>query len=185
MVDESRRAFFAKLLPKAAQAVAAPLQERIDAVLPRERRPPGALEEAAFLAACTGCGDCVTACPYGALFVFTAEAGIKAKTPILQPEIAPCHMCNGTPCAAACETPALTVPENPAVWIGTVAIDKARCIAFMGPECGACVGVCPDGVKAIRLERWRPAVDTETCVGCGLCIHACPVLPSAIGMVAL
>ncbi|MCA9157748.1 MAG: hypothetical protein KDA72_05440, partial [Planctomycetales bacterium] len=27
-------------------------------------RPPGAIEEQRFLAGCTRCGDCITACPY-------------------------------------------------------------------------------------------------------------------------
>jgi ferredoxin len=59
-------------------------------------------------------------------------------------------------------------------------IDKARCIAFSGPECGACAGLCPEDVDALRLRADKPILDADACTGCGACIEACVVMPSAI-----
>ena len=62
---------------------------------------------------------------------------------------------------------------------------KDRCIAFMGPECGACIGVCPEATPGIALQAWKPVVDAQACVGCGKCIHVCPTSPPALEMVPL
>jgi len=91
-------------------------------------------------------------------------------------------MCDGFPCASACETPALEVPLERTVKLGRVQLVEQRCITFAGPECGACVGVCPPGVDAIGLDGCKPVIDGAQCVGCGLCIEACPTLPAAIEM---
>ncbi len=64
--------------------------------------------------------------------------------------------------------------------LGPVRIIEEHCIAFKGPECGACVGHCPDGVSAIRIVQWRPVLNEDECVGCGLCVGSCPTVPSAI-----
>ncbi len=77
----------------------------------------------------------------------------------------------------------MTQPTATELWaLGTVALDTERCFAYSGPECGACVGLCPGDVEAIRLVGWRPRLDPEACVGCGLCIEACPMTPAAISM---
>jgi NAD-dependent dihydropyrimidine dehydrogenase PreA subunit len=72
-------------------------------------------------------------------------------------------------------TDALTAP--PKVW---ARIDRARCIAHTGIDCGACAGWCPPGTHALTLRAGRPEIDALTCVGCGDCITGCPVLPAAI-----
>ena len=62
-----------------------------------------------------------------------------------------------------------------------VEVDPARCIAFRGPECGACGGWCPEAApSALRLRLGRPVIDPDACAGCGLCIPACPMTPSAL-----
>ncbi len=154
-------------------------RSRPEPALPLRRRPPGALPEAAFLARCTGCGDCVKACPHNAVHVLAEWVRPGAQTPVMVPDSRACHMCEGFPCAAACPEKALIVPGEP--WIlGTVSVDTEACLPFRGPECGACAGLCPEGVEALTLLRGRPSVDAASCVGCGLCIEACPVRPAAL-----
>src|SRR6478735_6976891 len=75
-------------------------------------RPPGALPEMAFLAACTRCGACSDACPPRAIRVAPSSEGFAAGTPHLEVELQPCIACADMPCATACPTGALTVPEK-------------------------------------------------------------------------
>ena len=145
------------------------------------RRPPGACEEDLFLSLCDGCGDCVTACPHDAVFTYVESA--IAGTPVMLPDRQPCRMCDGFPCAGACPTGALT-PVLSREWkLGTVEILQNQCITFLGPECGACAGLCPTPEPALSLQGTRPSVDANQCIGCGLCIDACPTTPKAIALV--
>src|SRR5256885_15351925 len=92
------------------------------------------------------------------------------------------------PCAAACETGALTVPENVngrGIWadvrMGVLELDPQRCITFQGAECGVCARACPIGEAALALdERGQPVLKPEGCVGCGVCVTACVTLPSSL-----
>ncbi len=185
MAGLSRRELFKRLVPDPRRVLAEDAEKRREVINRPERRPPGAVTEPLFLQRCTRCGDCVTACPHAAIYTFTEAAGVKAETPVMAPDRAACHLCEGFPCAAACAEAALMMPETPAWPLGTVRIATERCIAFQGPECGACVGLCPSSVVGIRLTRWRPEVITDACVGCGLCIEACPVMPRAIELLPL
>ena len=180
MVDLDRRRWLGRLLPKAIDAAVQNVEQEIVRRLPRRRRPPGALDELQFQTRCTKCGDCVNACPHAA--VFTLSSGIDAGTPVMLPESRPCRMCEGFPCAAACQPGALGTPEGDTVSLGRVRLIASRCITFAGPECGACVGVCPSPINAVRLEGTVPVFDEKQCVGCGLCIEACPTRPEAIEM---
>jgi ferredoxin-type protein NapG len=184
--DASRRAFFKNLIGRGARTAAEEVSRRLPTI-PNRRRPPGAVpDEVTFLARCTACGDCVTACEPKAIFTLRADVTPGGKTPVMVPDERACEMCAGFPCAEACETGALNLPALATeVRLGTVRVAEDRCFVFKGPECGACAGLCPDGVDALKLTLGRPSVDEERCTGCGLCIAACPVRPAAIDLLPL
>lgn len=184
--NANRRTWLSAIVPSAADAVVSRVEARLGQALPPQRRPPGAVAEAQLLELCTRCDDCADACPHGAILKFTEKAGpLLEATPVLRPETVACHMCEGFPCAQACRTGALVQPFALTWPLGTVRVRRDRCFTFLGPECGACVGVCPDGAEGISLAGTHPVVDPELCVGCGKCIHVCPTMPKAIEMVPL
>ncbi len=171
----SRRGFFAHLAPEVLGGMPAP-----------RRRPPGAVEETLFLERCTRCDACREACPHGAVLEYTEASGSPlAHTPVLRPEVRACEMCEGFPCAVACEDGALVVPDMPVWKLGEVRVVEERCLTHLGPECGACVDLCPEDLAAIALVDGHPVVDEPACVGCGRCIRACPTSPKAIEILPL
>jgi ferredoxin-type protein NapG len=146
-------------------------------------RPPGALfPDPAYLAACTGCEKCVTACPPRALFMAAVDGRPVA---VLSPARQPCLLCDGLPCIAACPDGALAPLAAPRhVRIGVALVDPRRCVTFAGRACDACLAACPLPDVAIRQIHGRPMVIPDGCTGCGLCEAACPERPRAITVVA-
>jgi ferredoxin-type protein NapG len=145
-------------------------------------RPPGALLEAAFVAACTRCGDCVRACPVAAIAPLGAGEGLAAGTPALAPSLDACVMCAEMPCATACPTGALTRPADgwASARIALLEIDTGRCIAHRDVACGICARACPVGDAALSVDAHGHPVIGTACTGCGVCISACVTTPSSI-----
>jgi len=152
-------------------------------------RPPFAARETEFRQTCTSCGDCADACPHGVIFGLDESAGEAAGSPALDLLHKGCHLCPDWPCVAACETGALALPahgkdgEDAAPWpekLAVMDVDADACIAYLGPECGACAQGCPVDGALVWHDRTRPAIDGDRCIGCGLCREACIVLPKAI-----
>lgn len=129
-------------------------------------RPPGAIEEAAFLERCTKCSDCIEVCPPGAILV-TADG-----TPGIFADETPCVLCEDFPCIAACATDALMpVGQVSDVRMGVAAIRQRLCTAGQG--CHACVSKCPTNALDMDFESLRLVVSSGECVGCGMCESVC------------
>jgi len=155
-------------------------------------RPPGALAEPDFLAACVRCGLCVRDCPYDTLKLSTLGDNIATGTPYFDARAVPCEMCEDIPCVVACPTGALdhALTEIGKARMGlAVLIDQETCLNFLGLRCDVCYRVCPVIDKAITLELMHnprsdrhamllPTVHSDACTGCGKCEHSC-VLPEA------
>lgn len=182
MTDSSsdRRDFFRRAAGQVLRRLERVTEERL--VARRFVRPPGALPELAFLAACTRCGACQPVCPAGAIRLATPQEGLAAGTPWLEPERVPCIACAEMPCAVACPTDALVVPEDGwrSTRLGWITFHPERCITFEGSECGVCARACPVGETALTLDDLgRPVLRLEGCVGCGVCARECPTSPSS------
>lgn len=156
-------------------------------------RPPGALPENEFLEKCVKCGECMKVCPTNGLQPALIEAGPEGIwTPMLVPEIGYCeYYCSL--CSQVCPTGAikqLTIEEKAEVKIGTSWINKNRCIPWkFGDPCIVCEEHCPVSPKAIELVKIEviqpdgtiktplaPFINTELCIGCGICENKCPVV---------
>jgi polyferredoxin len=138
----------------------------------RPLRPPGALEESAFLARCIRCGECLKVCPNNALQPAWSEAGVEGLwTPVLVPRTgycaASCTLC-GTVCPTGAiweftarekgwsgdRSPGLNHDAAP-IRVGTAFYDRGRCLPWaMATECIVCEEWCPTSPKTIYL---RPA----------------------------
>jgi len=167
-------------------------------------RPPGSLPEPVFLDLCVRCGECFKVCPGPVLHPAGLEGGFEALwTPVVVPTRAGCHQdCNF--CTQVCPTRAirpLTIAEKRKTHIGLAVINTQTCLAHVGErDCQLCFDECEAaGYHAIQMREIRlkvgeipagvysedeieamgrikaPFVDTEACVGCGLCEFRCHV----------
>jgi ferredoxin-type protein NapG len=171
--------------------LAVPAHRRAEAMA---LRPPGAVGEADFLAACVRCGLCVRGCPYNTLKLSDLGDGPTVGTPFFVARKVPCEMCETIPCAAACPTGALdrglgdinNAKMGVAVLVGT-----ETCLNVLGLRCDVCYRVCPRIGEAITLEtshnertgkhaRFIPTVHGDKCTGCGKCEKACVLDEAAI-----
>ncbi len=179
--EGDRRSFFRETVGRLVREVVRRTERRVSPM--HALRPPGAIEEIAFLAACTRCGDCIEVCPARAIVQAPPGAGLAVGTPMIDPSIQPCTVCLDMPCARICDTGALVVPAN--LWDGyrlaVLELVPERCIVFQGVECGTCARQCPVGERALTLDtEGRPVIHQEGCVGCGVCVRACPTTPSSL-----
>jgi ferredoxin-type protein NapG len=172
------------LLKQATDQWLGSLVEQAEEKFVRRRftRPPGAIPEVAFLAACTRCGACSEACPPKAIRVAPSSEGFAAGTPHLEVTLQPCVACVEMPCAVSCPTGALVLPERK--WQGyklhVVELVPERCVTFSGVTCGACAEACPVGATALAMDAdGHPVLKAEGCVGCGVCVRACITSPSS------
>ncbi len=153
-------------------------------------RPPGAVEEARFMALCIRCNRCLEVCPYGS--IKRAGLGPTMGTPTVDAEDRGCYLCMACPrlCPTGALDPKLQQPEK--VRMGKAVINTSTCYSHLfleqdvlpegagdkiGALCNTCYNVCPLPDEAIRLEKNLFPVVMDGCVGCGVCVERCPVRP--------
>lgn len=161
--DLQRRTLLATAATGAAFIPAARIADSLDVNYhSKVIRPPGAVEERAFLERCIRCAECMKVCPNNALHPAMFEAGIEGLwTPILIARIGYCeHSC--VLCGQVCPTGAIqkiTEKEKlgqgvPPVKIGTAFYDHGRCLPWsMQTPCIVCEEFCPTSPKAIWVEE--------------------------------
>jgi MauM/NapG family ferredoxin protein len=179
-IGGDRRDFFRQSFGQYVEKLIERTEERI--VQQKYFRPPGALPELSFLAACTRCGACEPVCPPHAIHSVPASGGLAAGTPAIDPKSQPCTVCLDMPCVQACPTGALTLPPNGWEGYHMAALEflPERCVTYQGTACRVCVDACPVGERALTSdEAGHPVIRYEGCVGCGVCMRECITSPSS------
>ena len=170
-----------------------------NALPPQALRPPGALAESDFTAACVRCGLCVRDCPYDTLKLGRFGDGVGPGTPYFTARDVPCEMCQDIPCIKNCPTGALDhalTDINRSKMGLAVLIDQETCLNFLGLRCDVCYRVCPAIDQAITLEKihnprsdrhalFLPTVHSEHCTGCGKCEKGCVLEEAAIKVIPI
>lgn len=139
-----------------------------------ETRLPWSLSWPDFVADCTRCGDCLTACPEQILV--KGDGGF----PTLDFSRGECTFC--TECVSACELP-LFRPVTEAPW-DYVAHIEAGCLAHEQVFCQRCQDSCEHNAIRFSPQLGRvptPSIALELCNGCGACVADCPVGSIRVG----
>jgi ferredoxin-type protein NapF len=134
-------------------------------------RPPWALAEADFTAACTRCDQCLLQCAEGILV--RGSGGF----PELDFSRGACSFCGA--CLANCEPGALAARQPSArnAWRQTAEIGPG-CLSARGIVCRACGDACEPRAIGFRLVvggKATPELQLARCTGCGACLSVCPV----------
>jgi len=197
--SSARRAFFARIAGTGCGVALVGLGLGLYAPQAKSRsaefiRPPGALPEREFLAACARCGLCVRDCPFDTLSLAKSSEDVSIGTPYFVARQTPCEMCDDIPCVKACPTGALdsglTDIDDARMGVAVLS-DSKNCLNFLGLRCEVCYRVCPLIDQAIELKLlhnprsgdhalFLPTVNSDQCTGCGKCEKACVLEKSAI-----
>ena len=203
-ISPARRRFLADTLRTACGAGLAALglglyARQSRAVPATAIRPPGAINDEAFLGACIRCGLCVRDCPYDTLKLARLGEDVAAGTPYFTAREIPCEMCEDIPCVKACPTGALdhalTDIDDARMGLAVI-IDQEACIAFRGLRCEVCFNICPIRGDALSIEYQHnersgkhalfiPVVHSDKCTGCGKCEKACILEEAAVKVLPL
>ncbi|MEW6719020.1 MAG: 4Fe-4S binding protein [Thermodesulfobacteriota bacterium] len=191
-VDVRRRSALAALSFGAASALVLKTTPASAFPSPSLVRPPGSRKEDDFLSRCVRCGECMKVCITGGLQPTLLEAGLEGLwTPMLISRIGYCEY-NCTLCGQVCPTSAIRKigrEEKRKTVIGLAFVDPSRCLPFaQGTPCIVCEEHCPTPKKAIVFRDHPgkggavvkvPVVETDLCIGCGICEYKCPVVDLA------
>jgi ferredoxin-type protein NapG len=167
--------------PQPAGQSAAPASPRLTLRVGACLRPPGALPEDRFAETCSRCGDCVQACPVGAIRI--EPDGRGGGFPFVDPAASACVLCDGLYCMHRCPSGALLPTLRADIDMGTAGWREPKCVRSNDQECTLCIDRCPIGPAAIELRAGLVHVNEDGCTGCGVCEQVCPTSPKAIVVV--
>jgi polyferredoxin len=136
-------------------------------------RPPGALDEQAFLTRCIKCGQCMRICPTNIIHPAGIQAGLEGLwTPVLNFRIGTsgCQL-NCIACSYICPTAAIrpisldeklgrnTYAGTGPIKLGTAFVDHGRCLPWaMDRPCIVCQENCPVSPKAIFVREYHSTI---------------------------
>lgn len=147
-------------------------------------RPPGAIAEKDFLAACIKCGQCVQVCPVEAIKLGELDEGFGVGVPYIAARDQACDFsCDAVQCVLACPTEALThkIDTKEQVRMGVARLARPNsCLARKGEGFkGYARGAGYPGLhRYVDVDRWNPITlgeyeyDLELC---DLCERECPI----------
>ncbi len=185
-VDEERRRFLRSIAVGGAVTcvtLAAFAQHKVAHAGPR-LRPPGALDEEAFLAACIKCGQCVQVCPIRAIHLGDLDEGLSNGVPYIAARDQACDFsCDATQCILACPTGALShlIDKKEQVKMGVAKlVEPDACLARQGKGWkGSARGPAFPGVlRYAEIDRWKAqpvSAHPYDLPLCDLCVRHCPI----------
>ena len=147
--------------------------------------PPGSDNGKRLRTRCTGCNLCVAKCPTKVLKAAKLEYGLAGTMmPVMDFSDGSCDK-DCTRCGEVCPTGAirrLSKEEKAKTKIGQASLAAGwenLCLAHKeNYPCSLCAKHCPYGAITMVGEKkapHHPSVDARKCVGCGACLHVCPV----------
>lgn len=116
---------------------------------------------------CLGYGDCVAACPYGALSL--------TKNGLPKVDFSRCRGCGR--CRHACPKGIIKlVPKSQQIYLACLCQAKSDGVSGRCQNgctsCAVCINACPYG--AIGWDGALPKIDFSRCRSCSICVHQCP-----------